>query len=232
MFKMSMEKIYMYIVIHIYFLLYHTILYNIYDDIFLPSDVASLGCCRQTEMSDVSVLLCLTAGSHGGWGVGPGHSPTSSSLCHCQRWQNPSHMGPLSQPLHAGCPQTEKRWVTSQRCHLTVCVFSSSSLKSVWQDVYHMVGFNIYLPLSRRALLLLLPWWQSPGSRPERRQLPHCERRHPGGSGVLPPSQGRHIWYQIFSRSVLWLPHFYPHFQSQKAPDLTLSSESLWMNRR
>lgn len=61
-----MEKIYMYIVIHIYFLLYHTILYNIYDDIFLPSDVASLGCCRQTEMSDVSVLLCLTAGSHGG----------------------------------------------------------------------------------------------------------------------------------------------------------------------
>lgn len=65
--------------------------------------------------------------------------------------------------------------------------------------------FNKHMILHRRPLLLLLPWWQSIGGGPEWRQLPYCERRHPGGPGVLPPPQGHHLRYQILSRSVVHL---------------------------
>lgn len=59
------------------------------------------------------MLLYVSSGSYGGRSVGPGHSSPSPSLCHREWWQNPAHMGPLAQPLHAGCTQTQKRWVTA-----------------------------------------------------------------------------------------------------------------------
>lgn len=65
--------------------------------------------------------------------------------------------------------------------------------------------YNKHIILHRWPLLLLLPRRQSPGGGPERRQLPHRERRHPGGPGVLPPPQGHHLRYQVLSRSVALL---------------------------
>lgn len=154
-----------------------------------------------------SVLLFVPAGSHGGWSVGPGHSSPSPSLCHRQRWQNPAHMGPLTQSLHAGCAQTQERWVRAPTLtyeHIFfICYQKSAGLEVHWYQ-----GFNKHLVPRRRPLLLLLPRWQSLGGGPQRRKFPHRERRHPGGPGVLPSPQRPHIWYQILSRSATSTLHF------------------------
>lgn len=67
--------------------------------------------------------------------------------------------------------------------------------------------------LRRWPLLLLLPRRQGPGGGPERRQLPHRQRGHPGGPGVLPPPQGHHLRHQVLSRSAASLP--YPPFSKR-----------------
>lgn len=80
-------------------------------------------------------------------------------------------------------------------------IFPLSDLLSDWRVALWSQRFNKPIVFHRRPLLLLLSWWQSLGGGPEWWQLPYCECRHPGGPGVLPSSEGYHLWYQILTRS-------------------------------
>lgn len=58
----------------------------------------------------IKCVLCFGCpGSYGGGSMGFGHPPSPATVCLCEWWQDPAHLGSVSQPLHARCAQTQKR---------------------------------------------------------------------------------------------------------------------------
>ena len=94
-----------------------------------------LSLCELSGSKLIVSMFNVSAGPHGGWSVGPGHSSPSPALCHRQRWQNPAHMGPLTQSLHAGCAQAQERWVTAATRPYEHILSLSVQICSAWQEV-------------------------------------------------------------------------------------------------
>lgn len=117
----------------------------------------------------------------------------------------------MTKPCAYGtCPPATVCWLyASSRkvSHLTLKIEKSmlhsfTSFLSFCGAFVQLLGALVLTDvLHRGALLLLLPWGQGPGGGPERRKLPHRQRRHPGGPSVFPPPQGHHLRHTLLTRS-------------------------------